>query len=123
MDVSITPGIWKHFKGPLYYVTGNITIDCDTQQPIVEYVALYDDCKKCSQPLQRFIEIIETCLLSDDTVISSINLKPDQIELGRRLEPRFVLVSIKKSDITHLPYVPVFTTIGYKNTIFNLKLR
>ncbi len=36
--------VYRHFKGK-YYIVENIAFDCETQEELVIYRALYDDCK------------------------------------------------------------------------------
>lgn len=58
---SIKPGVYQHFKGGTYEVTG-IAYHSETEEPMVLYKPLYGDVKAQSfwvRPLQMFLGNVE----------------------------------------------------------------
>ena len=102
----IEPGIYRHFKGPLYLVAGS-SVDCETQEEIVNYIALYgDDFHQHSQPRSRFEEIIETYLLTDGDVVSSKEGIREYSIIESRKDHRFRRVLITKATSSVTPFLP-----------------
>ncbi|MFG6179306.1 DUF1653 domain-containing protein [Halomonas sp. THAF12] len=59
MDVSHpVPGIYRHYKGPLYEVIG-VAHHSETEEPLVTYRALYGDYGLWVRPLDMFMETVE----------------------------------------------------------------
>ncbi|WP_136248018.1 DUF1653 domain-containing protein [Halomonas borealis] len=59
MDVvPPTPGIYRHYKGPLYEVIG-VAHHSETEAPLVAYRALYGDYGLWVRPLDMFMETVE----------------------------------------------------------------
>ena len=54
MDVLVGK-VYRHFKGNLYLVEG-IAINSETEEKMVVYRALYDDCGLYVRPYNMFIE-------------------------------------------------------------------
>ncbi|WP_275286009.1 DUF1653 domain-containing protein [Halomonas elongata] len=52
------PGIYRHYKGPLYEVIG-VAHHSETEEPLVAYRALYGDYGLWVRPLSMFMEIVE----------------------------------------------------------------
>lgn len=59
MSVSglITPGIYRHYKGKDYLVTG-VAHHSETREPLVVYRCLYDDYSLWVRPLTMFTETV-----------------------------------------------------------------
>lgn len=55
---SPAPGIYRHYKGPLYEVSG-IARHSETEEPLVVYRALYGDYGLWCRPLSMFTEKVE----------------------------------------------------------------
>ncbi|HSP58329.1 MAG TPA: DUF1653 domain-containing protein [Halomonas sp.] len=52
------PGIYSHYKGPLYEVLG-LAYHSETEEPLVVYRALYGDYGLWVRPLAMFTETVE----------------------------------------------------------------
>ncbi|MBB3184858.1 hypothetical protein FHR95_002433 [Halomonas fontilapidosi] len=52
------PGIYRHYKGPLYEVIG-VAWHSETEEPLVVYRALYGDYGLWTRPLDMFLETVE----------------------------------------------------------------
>ncbi|PRY69817.1 DUF1653 domain-containing protein [Halomonas ventosae] len=52
------PGIYRHYKGPLYEVLG-VARHSETEEPLVVYRALYGDYGLWTRPLDMFLESVE----------------------------------------------------------------
>lgn len=52
------PGIYRHYKGPLYEVIGPAQ-HSETEEPLVVYRCLYGDFGLWVRPLAMFMEIVE----------------------------------------------------------------
>ncbi len=52
------PGIYRHYKGPLYEVIG-VAWHSETEEPLVVYRALYGDYGLWTRPLDMFLEAVE----------------------------------------------------------------
>lgn len=52
---TIKPGIYQHYKGGRYHVTG-VAHHSETQEPVVMYQALYGDHSWWVRPLTMFVE-------------------------------------------------------------------
>ena len=52
------PGIYRHYKGPLYEVIG-VAHHSETEEPLVAYRALYGDYGLWVRPLSMFMETVE----------------------------------------------------------------
>ncbi|WP_372609412.1 DUF1653 domain-containing protein [Halomonas sp.] len=52
------PGIYRHYKGPLYEVIGPAH-HSETEEPLVVYRALYGDYGLWVRPLAMFMETVE----------------------------------------------------------------
>ncbi|WP_280548680.1 MULTISPECIES: DUF1653 domain-containing protein [unclassified Halomonas] len=52
------PGIYRHYKGPLYEVLG-VARHSETEEPLVVYRALYGDYGLWTRPLDIFLESVE----------------------------------------------------------------
>ncbi len=55
---SPCPGIYRHYKGPLYEVLG-VARHSETEEPLVVYRALYGDYGLWVRPLDLFLESVE----------------------------------------------------------------
>ncbi len=55
---SPRPGIYRHYKGPLYEVLG-VARHSETEEPLVVYRALYGDYGLWVRPLDLFLESVE----------------------------------------------------------------
>ena len=55
---SPRPGIYRHYKGPLYEVLG-VARHSETEEPLVVYRALYGDYGLWIRPLEMFTELVE----------------------------------------------------------------
>ena len=53
----IVKGIYKHFKGD-YYIVEDIGYDCETEEKMVVYRALYGDNKLWIRSYKSFTEIV-----------------------------------------------------------------
>jgi len=110
---TLKPGIWRHYKGPLYLVTG-ILRDCDSQEPIVEYYNLYDTPVRSCQPLNRFWGSVDVYLLPNGVIasIASYNklvgedyIKDHIKDMKITKVPRFIPVYLSKEDLTKIPFI------------------
>lgn len=52
------PGIYRHYKGPLYEVL-DVARHSETEEPLVVYRALYGDYGLWTRPLGMFLESVE----------------------------------------------------------------
>ncbi|SEL59960.1 DUF1653 domain-containing protein [Halomonas daqiaonensis] len=52
------PGIYRHYKGPLYEVLG-VARHSETEEKLVAYRALYGDYGLWVRPLDMFLETVE----------------------------------------------------------------
>ena len=57
MEVKIK-GIYKHFKGD-YFLVEEIAIDCETQEKLVAYRALYGDGELHIRPYDMFLDKVD----------------------------------------------------------------
>ena len=55
MSGSIRPGVYRHYKGKDYLVTG-LAHHSETREPLVVYRCLYDDYSLWVRPLAMFTE-------------------------------------------------------------------
>lgn len=55
---TIKPGIYRHYKGKLYEVSG-IARHSETEEPLVVYRALYGDYGLWVRPAEMFAECVE----------------------------------------------------------------
>ncbi|SMF42813.1 DUF1653 domain-containing protein [Pseudogulbenkiania subflava] len=55
--MSITPGIYRHYKGPLYEVIG-CAQHSETEEPLVVYRALYGEYGLWVRPVAMFEESV-----------------------------------------------------------------
>ena len=55
--VQLKPGLYQHYKGPLYRVLG-VTTHSETQELLVLYQALYGEMGLWSRPLEMFVESV-----------------------------------------------------------------
>ncbi len=55
---DIKPGIYQHYKGPLYQVYDTCT-HSETEEKLVVYRCLYDDYDLWVRPLEMFKENVE----------------------------------------------------------------
>ena len=51
-------GLYKHFKGKLYYVEG-VAFDSETEEEMVVYRAMYGDKKLWVRPLAMFLSEVD----------------------------------------------------------------
>lgn len=58
MPQEIKPGIYQHYKGPLYKVMGSAR-HSETEEWLVYYQALYGDYGYWVRPLEMFLETVE----------------------------------------------------------------
>jgi hypothetical protein len=58
MNITIKPGLYRHFKGKEYEVIG-IARHSETHEPMVVYKALYDDGGLWIRPLNMFQENVD----------------------------------------------------------------
>lgn len=58
MSNSIKPGVYRHYKGKDYLVTG-LAHHSETREPLVVYRCLYDDYSLWVRPLAMFKETVE----------------------------------------------------------------
>ena len=58
MEKSITPGLYRHYKGNEYQVYGSAT-HSETMEPLVVYRALYGHKDLWVRPLDMFKESVE----------------------------------------------------------------
>jgi len=54
---TIKPGLYQHYKGPLYRVM-DVATHSETQQPLVIYQALYGEKGTWARPLSMFTETV-----------------------------------------------------------------
>jgi hypothetical protein len=55
---TVIPGIYRHYKGKLYYVIG-VARHSETEEELVTYRTLYGDYDLWVRPKQMFLEQIE----------------------------------------------------------------
>lgn len=58
MNITIKPGIYRHYKGALYEVNG-IARHSETEEEMVVYRALYGDYGLWVRPAAMFTETVE----------------------------------------------------------------
>ncbi len=58
MEKIIVNGIYRHYRGNLYLVEG-LALDTVTSEERVVYRALYGERKLWTQPMNRFLEIMD----------------------------------------------------------------
>jgi len=56
--MSLKPGVYQHYKGPLYKVD-YVAMHSETEEELVIYQALYGERGMWARPLSMFIESIE----------------------------------------------------------------
>lgn len=57
--MSITPGLYQHYKGPRYRVIG-VARHSETEEELVVYRTCYGDESLWIRPLAMFTELVET---------------------------------------------------------------
>lgn len=57
MTVSLRPGVYQHYKGPLYEVIA-LAHHSETDEPLVVYRTLYGDYSWWVRPLSMFTESV-----------------------------------------------------------------
>lgn len=58
MSVSLTPGVYRHYKGPLYRVY-EVASHSETQEKLVVYRCLYGNYDLWVRPLSMFLGDVE----------------------------------------------------------------
>lgn len=57
MNITVKPGIYRHYKGNLYEVIG-VASHSETEEPMVVYRALYGSYGLWVRPAQMFAETV-----------------------------------------------------------------
>ena len=58
MSLKMKPGLYQHYKGPLYRVI-DVATHSETEEPLVIYQALYGEKGIWARPLSMFTETVE----------------------------------------------------------------
>lgn len=73
---DITPGVYRHFKGKLYLVF-SIATHTETNEQLVDYVALYPPYSHHCRPLNKFLEPAEKRDWKEVKIFELVKSMPD----------------------------------------------
>ncbi|MEO0368057.1 MAG: DUF1653 domain-containing protein [Pseudomonadota bacterium] len=91
LDQDIAPGLYRHYKGPLYRVLGS-SRHSETEEVMVIYQALYGEKGYWCRPLSMFTELVKLQdgttqprfdRLEEQTIVlerAELCVKPDQVD-------------------------------------------